>query len=288
MVKIINFYRDVLQKEQVTHKVCFILFYSQFFFYKFVSLKYSRMNSIQRLNKIKDQIKDLEKGTTLLLNENRMANAIEISLLKKQCTELYEMIIKLDVKVEDNIAVSKLPTEVDKPLSHIDMTEPVVEVISKPILVEEEQTPVQPIPEAIQELVKKDEIIQEEKIEPSLFSETTIVIEKKSNLINIPYSEPSLHQKISEHKQADVNEMINESRVESLKSAIGLNKKIAFVNELFKENTVEYAKAIDKLNSSKDLHEAMSYFNELKHQYSWNNENEHTNDLEQLIQKRFR
>ena len=97
-----------------------------------------------------------------------------------------------------------------------------------------------------------------------------------------------MHQKISGNKQADINERYNESKVESLKSAIGLNKKIAFVNELFSENTVEYAKAIDKLNLSVDLNEAMRFFNELKHQYSWDNENENVMELEQLIQKRFR
>ncbi|MEI8204862.1 MAG: hypothetical protein WCH34_17715, partial [Bacteroidota bacterium] len=149
-----------------------------------------------------------------------------------------------------------------------------------------EQIPVQPVNEIIKEVLEEVIIVPEEKVEPTLFTET--IIEKKSNLINLPHSEPSLHQKISEHKQFDIHERINESKVDSLKSAIGLNKKIAFVNDLFKENTVEYAKAIDKLNSAIDLNEAMRFFNELKHQYSWNNDNENVVELEQLIQKRFR
>ena len=65
----------------------------------------------------------------------------------------------------------------------------------------------------------------------------------------------------------DVYEKIAREQQQSLKQAINLNKKIAFVNNLFNENTVEYAKAIEKLNASTTVHEALRYFNELKHQY---------------------
>lgn len=144
----------------------------------------------------------------------------------------------------------------------------------------------EPVNEIIKEVLEEIKIVVEEKTVATFFTET--LTEKKSNLINIPQTELSLHQKISGNKHNDINERINESRVESLKAAIGLNKKIAFVNDLFKENTVEYAKAIDKLNISTDLNEAMRFFNELKHQYSWDNDNENVIELEQLIQKRFR
>ncbi|MES2691439.1 MAG: hypothetical protein V4658_13605 [Bacteroidota bacterium] len=84
----------------------------------------------------------------------------------------------------------------------------------------------------------------------------------------------------------DVHEKIAREQM-SLKQAINLNKKIAFVNNLFNENTVEYAKAIERLNSATGSHEALRYFSELKHQYNWNNENPLVKDLEQLIEKRY-
>lgn len=88
-------------------------------------------------------------------------------------------------------------------------------------------------------------------------------------------------------RTTEVLEKIAREQQQSLKQAINLNKKIAFVNNLFNENTVEYAKAIEKLNSSSTVHEALRYFNELKHQYNWSNENVLVKDLEQLIEKRF-
>jgi hypothetical protein len=88
-------------------------------------------------------------------------------------------------------------------------------------------------------------------------------------------------------RTTEVLEKITREQQQSLKQAINLNKKIAFVNNLFNENTVEYAKAIEKLNSSSTVHEALRYFNELKHQYNWSNENVLVKELEQLIEKRF-
>jgi ABC-type transporter Mla subunit MlaD len=100
--------------------------------------------------------------------------------------------------------------------------------------------------------------------------------------------EERLHERISRnlHSANDFTHHL-ESRVESLKSAISLNKKIAFVNDLFKENTVEYAKAIEKLNTASDKNDALRYFSELKHTYSWDNNDELVKDLENLITKRY-
>ena len=209
-------------------------------------------------------------------------------MLKKQCIALYESISKLPTSVEEaSETVEKIPvTEIKKSAAGMEEFE-----IKEANIIgnQSEHIPVQPVNEIFIEEIGTDQGISntgEPKSEPCLFNETTI--EKKSNLINIPPSELSLHAKISGNKHTDIHERINESKVESLKAAIGLNKKIAFVNDLFKENTVDYAKAIDKLNSSVDLNEALHYFNELKHQYSWSNDHELIIELEQLIQKRFK
>lgn len=78
-----------------------------------------------------------------------------------------------------------------------------------------------------------------------------------------------------------------EAPIDNIKSAINLNKKIAFVNELFKENVVEYAKAIERLNQAIDRNDAFRIHNELKHLHNWDNNNELVLDLERLIKRRF-
>ena len=254
------------------------------------------MNSIQLLHKIQLQINEISKINEQLISENNSANEIDIALLKQQCVALYETILKLksapqtEIEETPKALVEKTfkPTEVvdiineKEEQNSVSMEEFEIKEAEIFSQIEEEI----PVNEIIKKVFEEVIAVSEEKVEPTLFTEP--IIEKKSNLINLPHSEQSLHQKISENKQFDINERINESKVDSLKSAIGLNKKIAFVNELFNENTVEYAKSIDKLNSAIDLNEAMLFFNELKHQYSWSSDNENVIELEQLIQKRFR
>lgn len=152
------------------------------------------------------------------------------------------------------------------------MEEPKEEEAPAPVMPSEEMPKEKPVTEPI----------------PTLFNEPPAAEKKPQPHLNIPHQE-LLHEKISNAKLGHgLKDQISDARVENLKAGITLNKKIAFVNELFKENTVEYAKAIDRLNSSADLNEALRYFNELKHHYAWNNDNELVVDLEQLIQKRFR
>ena len=257
------------------------------------------INAIQLLYKIQLQLDEISKTNQQLISENKSASEIEIALLKKQCVDLYETILKLKSAQHKEITetTKTIVSPVVEPIEEVKI--PLEKIEQNSVSMEEfeikeaelfsqleEEIPVQPVNEIIKEVLEEVLLIPEEKNEPTLFTEP--IIEKKSNLINLPHSEQSLHQKISENRQFDIHERINESKVDSLKSAIGLNKKIAFVNDLFKENTVEYAKAIDKLNSAIDLNESMRFFNELKHQYSWNNDNENVVELEQLIQKRFR
>lgn len=104
----------------------------------------------------------------------------------------------------------------------------------------------------------------------------------------MPKTEPSLNDKIAQKLEGfQLSEKVIEPKIDNLKTAISLNKKIAFVNELFKENVVEYAKSIDKINSSENLNEALLIWTELKINHNWNNENTLVKDLEKLIQRRF-
>jgi hypothetical protein len=257
------------------------------------------MNSAQLLTIIKTQLDELSIINQQFLENNLEISVLDKELLKQKCVDMYHSILSIDVKnnisveskIENDVEV-KLPTE---NIVIVEKVEPIIEQHeeSAPMSMEEFETKelnlLSNMPEEVVIPEMKKLIVEEEKtetVEPQFITDSPIV--KNNPLIHIPHTEISLHEKISSAKQPDFNERFNEARVESLKSAINLNKKIAFVNELFKENTVEYAKAIDQLNSSSDINEAMRYFNELKHQYGWSNENELITELEQLIQKRFR
>lgn len=198
---------------------------------------------------------------------------------------LTEAVVELETEPETLAAVEEpIVTEMKTPEVEI----PEEKETPKPnTLIFDFNTHAEPTLEDLEKLMEEKEKAEEQvpQVQATLPLETPKVENKPAVE---PAPELSLLDKLSASMRTpDVYEKIAREQQQSLKQAINLNKKIAFVNNLFNENTVEYAKAIEKLNASTTVHEALRYFNELKHQYSWSNENALVKELEGLIEKRF-
>lgn len=302
------------------------------------------MNSLQLVSKIRSKADDLSQNITDLLGAGHPFSGLDKELLKKQCLDLYEMVLKLKAEEEQT-----LPTSVQNtPVYHTPPPAPEIrEIIAEPIIPE---TPKLEEPliqadnfqeviewadkneETLDELVHKVElkeelppmpekpvvhILEEDLPEPKpLVTEIPshpgpeINIGKAIENKRIQYTvmpditepkplglnsnfkdkEPTYNDKIAQTNPPVAIPLADktiEAPIDNIKAAINLNKKIAFVNELFKENVVEYAKAIDRLNNAGDLNDALRIHNELKHLYSWENSHELVQDLERLIKRRF-
>jgi len=245
------------------------------------------MNQAEVLRKVRQLAENISRC-------NHPENLLDIELLKKQSIELYENILKLTPEITRKLDLT--PEEM-RPLVNQQINRPEPEIINEEIIEEVKEPeslfsfPITPepiiVPETIIEEVK-EEIAQPEAVIEAAIAEPKIITEPESKLVNINQrDEMVLHEHLSKAGiRDDLNTKLH-SKIENLKSAISLNKKIAFVNQLFKENTVEYAKAIDKLNAAANLDESLRYFNELKHTYNWNNEDELVKELQSLIEKRF-
>lgn len=198
---------------------------------------------------------------------------------------LTEAEVELETEPE-TIASVEEHTEPEIKTPEVEIVE--VEETPKPnTLVFDFNTNAEPTLDDLEKLMEEKELAEAEvpQVQATLPLETPKVETKPAVE---PAPELSLLDKLSASMRTpDVYEKIAREQQQSLKQAINLNKKIAFVNNLFNENTVEYAKAIEKLNASTTVHEALRYFNELKHQYSWSNENALVKELEGLIEKRF-
>ncbi|MES2780926.1 MAG: hypothetical protein V4651_13625 [Bacteroidota bacterium] len=220
-------------------------------------------------------------------------SAIQHELIKQKCIALYDLLLQVTPAV---VVQEKKPIVT----THLETTQelqPPVTLFTAPVSL------VNDIPEKSVVTVKKESIhieetpAVEEKTETEIQNEIIdeIIEQQQEELIVEPIpllkeviSELSLHEKIASAlpPQPDLTERIV-SNIGSLKSAINVNLKIALVNELFNESSVEYVKAIDKLNNSENIHEAMRYFTELKHTYNWESDHALVKELETLITKRF-
>ena len=63
-----------------------------------------------------------------------------------------------------------------------------------------------------------------------------------------------------------------QAAIDDIRSAIGLNEKFQFINELFGGDQNEYNAAIDQLNANTSLSDAESYLTSIKEIYKWKEE----------------
>lgn len=301
------------------------------------------MNSLQLITKIKSRLAEMTELSDDILSHNKNLLAIEKEVLKKNCAELYDLLLKLktnDEQIIESVAPKMEVPKAEEPIVKINPTPEVVKEMPKleEIVIEEissfntiiETAGEEHTLNSIAEIIVEEEVIEEPEVipvveEPVAIIQTPIVENKiethkpadwkpelkigRTVMPEIPKEEPkpepflsvekvvipekteeelSFNERIAKNiERYQISDKPIEPKIDNLKTAISLNKKIAFVNELFKENVVDYAKNIDRINNASDINEAMGYFAELKAQYNWQSTNELVIELEKLIQRRF-
>ncbi|OON66814.1 hypothetical protein [Hymenobacter sp. CRA2] len=77
-------------------------------------------------------------------------------------------------------------------------------------------------------------------------------------------------------------------KVESLRSAISINQRFSFINELFNGENMEYHAAVEHLDALPSADAAKRYVTEdLAQRYQWVRKEEHVNKLLRLIDRKF-
>ena len=95
---------------------------------------------------------------------------------------------------------------------------------------------------------------------------------------------------LGEHLQQNDNTLaskLQQKSISELKTAIGINDKFLFVNELFGGSMEKYNRSIENLDDMKTLNGTLIYLNELKVELQWNSSNEAYQKLLNLIHRKF-
>lgn len=77
------------------------------------------------------------------------------------------------------------------------------------------------------------------------------------------------------------------SQLGDLKTAIGINDKFLFINELFKGDLSGYNNAISRLNACTDRNEAIQMIEQMAQLYKWNLQSTSVQRLNQFVIRRF-
>ena len=270
--------------------------------------KFQSMNELSRM--ISEKIARLEEGKLL---------AEEISGLSNEIRELYDRIVVLQYKaLEKGLKTNK---ETVPPVTFIKATEPIAEE-AKVVKVEtlnqvqsdsvaEKPAEIQPMKFTVSETpkveAKPQEVIQpktEPVVEPkpiqtSFFEPAAEVKEETANptISNVPkasiaekYSseqKTSIAEKFAAEQKMTLADKLKMTRINDLRTSIGINQKFLFMNDLFEgENTV-FNNAINRLNSCGNGDEAKTILFEYSLKYGWRNDSERVVQFFELIERRY-
>lgn len=136
-----------------------------------------------------------------------------------------------------------------------------------------------------EEEVKYEEEVKEEEIvyEPVVIGDMT---DHDDSGFELEQPE-TVGERYQQGQEETVGERLQHSSVRDLQSAIGINDKFLFVNELFGGSMEKYNRSIENLNDLKTLNGALIYLNELRIELQWNSSNEAYKKLLELVHRKF-
>jgi hypothetical protein len=122
------------------------------------------------------------------------------------------------------------------------------------------------------------------KHEPSHASKKTT---KPQEIDLFASEEPAFNIKLKAARDKSLGPKIPSERIENLKTAISINEKFMFINELFDGNLREYNETIETLNGFKILDQAADYLDLMRKKNFWNTGSTAFKKLSELVERRF-
>ncbi|MBS1612423.1 MAG: hypothetical protein JST49_06345 [Bacteroidetes bacterium] len=207
--------------------------------------------------------------------------------------------------VQQTIAPVTIPVVEEEPV-------PVAQTVATPVqkpIIEFIQEPVQ---EVIEEPIQQQAIVQEPiRQEPVTIRQQPVVEQKPvyHEPVAVLEDEPALlnHNPITDtvEKAVPINERIKGSTdlnerwrgatteihqryaMKPLKDMLDLNRRIAFVNDLFKGNSDELNKAVQTIDAATDYEVAKAYVNSLARTWNWYESSQSAKLFVKLVKQRF-
>lgn len=195
------------------------------------------------------------------------AEPVEIVSARKEETAVE--LPKIAANVPESSVESNNIAPAEKPVSNHEInpepTSPVVEL--KPEIIMQEPIAENPEPKPMHEPAKSPV-----KTTLDLFAQTGM---------------ESIASRFGADEDPSIAARMQKARINDLRTAIGINDKFLFINELFRGNMQQYNKALDELNDFKSLGGAQTYLMELKVEHQWDAESNAFNRLNYFVERRF-
>lgn len=244
---------------------------------------------------LRDLIQDareLHEGTVVLSyilfneEEDTKAEQLEIPLSEPEPeVELIEEAIENEDLSEEAGLINALEDAIE--LTHKEIhTESLVSEIANEIA-EVENTFSETV-ELVQESEESTEIPTPELVEEYLPTQEEITISLEEDISSVISMHSSSSNIVAEPEEDNsLAAKLAKQRIESLNSAIGINEKFLFTNELFDGNTEQFLQTIDDLNNCSTLDEANTKLSVVAQKRKWELEEEPYQKLQSLLKRKY-
>lgn len=193
--------------------------------------------------------------------------------------EAEELLNALDVAVENTtVEATAMHSDLKMVEDEIEAVKDIIEE-EDPVEGEIETTVLEPTVPVTEDAA--DDIPSQDEITASLEAEIGSVIASHS------FAKP---ETVDENVEEDDNSLaakLGKQKIENLNSAIGINDKFLFTNELFDGNTEQFMKTIDLLNSCASFDDAKSQLDQLKEQRAWDADEMPFQRLQKLVFRKY-
>ncbi len=147
-----------------------------------------------------------------------------------------------------------------------------------------------------EEMTEESEMMEESHKATEVRIEENIIVEENHMtedevVTESPAAEPAQHVTIGDilEKQPDnsIASQMQRKTIKDLRTAIGINEKFLFLNDLFKGSMEKYNKSLTVLNEINNLDGAIIYMHELQVELQWDENSLAYRKLLDLIERRF-
>jgi hypothetical protein len=216
---------------------------------------------------LRKDVTDFEKKREKLLREEEE----EFNTPKPAVNEPY---------VAPQVQETKQPEPVQQPQVIEQKPEPAKQVVAQPQ--PEIQKPVsQPAPEPTKPNVSQLYAQARERAAGTTGTE-------KSLNEKLATQQTSLNDKFQSNVKKNLADKLKLSPISDLRTAININQRVAFINQLFKGDDKEFKNVVSTVNGFKNFSEAKFFVqSEVAPRYSWNEEDPAVQEFMELVYRKF-
>lgn len=224
-------------------------------------------------NKIRNLLDLVKEQVDIIVNQKGEVPQLYIDMAKENLIKLYEEIHNIEKAKPEVEAEPEAEVKVELKPEVVEIPKPEVKVEIPPQI------------EEIKEEPKPEPIIEAPKtIERVVAKKPIKKIVESNDLFD---SQLSIGEKFQEFQEPAVVDKFQGNQIKNIKSAIGINEKFLFINELFDGNLQKYNQSIEKLDSIATKEEAEQFIEQLDSELNWDQESTAREKLLVFIDRRY-